>query len=236
MQALKNRKGFLVALLLFPAIAAGQTKSSQPPSITVDGSASIPVQPDTAVVSFQVLGRGKTVQQAYLQAKQQAQQIRVALTKAALNPAQARLGSYQVNPDIDWKTRQTRGYTISSTIEVRLKDLHRLAPLLDSAASGGVPVQQLRYELSQDSTARRQALQQAFRSARDSAQAVAEAAGKHLGSPLSVQVSAPPVVAGLGGFGFYAAANRQALPPPTAGFQPQTVKVTAHLVVVFGIS
>ena len=190
--------------------------------------------PDTAVIAIDVRGQDRDLKKAYAAAQQQSEQVRKLLRDQGVSPEQAQLGSYQVQPNIDWKTRKLIDYTFASHIEVDLKDFSKIGPLVDAAGQAGLPaIDQVSFELKDMQKAREQAIADGYHKAFAEAQELARLAGRSIQKLqyAGVDVMEPtpvyprPIM--------MARAAGSFAPPPTEQFTPQKITVMAQVRVSF---
>lgn len=234
----------LVALLL-SSLAMAQ---SQPPvasvpmnSVYVGADGKFESAPDTAVLQFNIAAQDTTSRAAYDKASAAAQQVRQALTSNGIDVKTAEFGFFAVQPMFDWKDPKHRviGYRVVSNVIVKLHDFSKVGALTQQMAEiDSTENQSLNYTLEKIEEAKIKATEDAMHKARNEANAVAISGGRTLGELLyaSVDVSqnvivpvpvARPMVA-------MRAATAEAT-PPTEGFTPQSVNITAHVNALYGL-
>lgn len=233
------------AALLLSSLAMAQ---SQPPvgsvpmnSIYVGADGKFESAPDTAVLQFNIAAQDTTARAAYDKASAAAQQVRQALTSNGIDVKTAEFGFFAVQPMFDWKDPKHRviGYRVVSNVIVKLHDFSKVGALTQQMAEiDSTENQSLNYTLEKIEEAKIKATEDAMHKARNEANAVAISGGRTLGELLyaSVDVSqnvivpvpvARPMVA-------MRAATAEAT-PPTEGFTPQSINITAHVNALYGL-
>lgn len=221
----------LGCLALVPVAGAQVTSSAAArlaDTIDVSVQGRFEAQPDTAVLGFDIHGQDRDLKKAYAQAQQQAEQVRVLLRQQGIAADEAQLGSYQVQPNIDWRTHKLIDYTVAAHVEVDLKDFAKIGPLVDAAGQAGLPAfDRVSFELKNMQKAREQAIADGYRKALAEAQQLAQLAQRRIQKLqyASVDVAEPgpvfprPVMM----------ARAAAAPAPTEPFTPQKITVTAQV-------
>ncbi len=227
-------------LLALTAAASPQmpTVTALPNTVYVGADGKFETAPDTALIQFNISAQADTAKAAYEQASKEAETTRQVLRNNGIDPKQAEIGFFSVNPQYDWRNpkRKVVGYTVTTSVSLKLKDFSKIGPITQQLADADVSESQsLSYTLDNIDEAKTKAVADAYRRARASAQALATASGRTLGelsyasvdTQENVRIFAPmqrrggPVMA------------MEAVAPPTQEFTPQNVTVTAHVNAMF---
>jgi len=233
----------IACFVLFSSLAAlAQDRSAvtaQPNTVYVGAEGRFEADPDTAVLQFNISAQEDTSRAAYDHASKSAEQIRQILRSNGIEPKNAQIGFFSLQPVYDYRTpkRKLVGYRVNANVTLKLKDFAKVAPILQQLADADVSEDQnLSYTLENMNEAKAKAVEDAYAKARESAAALAKAAGRNLGelSYASVDVSENmpiirPMVARMSAM---AAAPAAA---PTAEFSPQSIAITAHVNALFGL-
>lgn len=226
----------MTAAVLAAGVAAGaQMKMPQPAAtISVSAQGEFKAAPDTAVVAMEIQGRNVALKAAYAQAQAQAEKLRTLLREQGFAPQAAEWSSYRVQPNIDYKTNRVTDYSVSVSLELRFKEFQRLGPLLDAASGQGLNVVRgVSFELSDAEAAKAKAIADGYAKGLREARALAAAAGMRLGKLQSATVDSSAV--GPMPMPRLMAAEAAMAPPPTAGFSPGEITVTATVRMVYEI-
>ncbi len=232
----------VTAALAAAMLAATATAQSAPgagpavPAVAVTGNAEVAAAPDRALVSLGAVVEGKQAQDVQKQIAQIMQRVikdikaqgvaeeKVRTTGLSLNPVYShpapRAGQEPEAPRIT-------GYRASNTVRVQVDDLERVGGVIDAGiAAGANQLNSLTFDLRDDLTHRRQALQLAAQEARAKAEAIAAALNLQLGEVLEVREESGPAS--------YPVERRMAA-PAAAGtpIQPGQVQVSASVQVRF---
>ncbi len=223
-----------------PVFAQEAQRAVLPDTIYVGGDGKFEADPDTALVQFNIGAQEAELKAATDQAQKAAEQIRQTLRSNGIDPKQAEISSYQVNPVYDWKNpkRKLVGYRVSSNISVKVKDFSKIGGLAEQFANMDVTENQsINYTLENIDAAKAKAVEDAFRKAKSSAAVVAQAGGRQLGTLVYASVDTnenlpvpPPMVMRA-----MAEMGAQKMAAPTEEFSAQKITVTAHVNALFGL-
>lgn len=223
------------AALLAPGRVAAQTTIPEN-TIQVSAEGQAKADPDTAEVSFLVTGEETELRYAYAKAQAQADQVRELLRSQGFSPESAQIGTYNVQPNLDPRSRRVIDYTVAAAITLDVTDFTKLGPLLDAAgASGLTALRGVSFLLKNQDAAKSAAIADGYRQVRQEAEALAAAAGLKLAGLdyASVDVSLPSPIP----FHVFANLGSEAGPsaPPTGEFTPREITVTARINAVYRV-
>lgn len=229
-----------ISLLFAGAVGLAQDRpavTAQANTVYVGADGRFEANPDTAVLQFNISAQEDTSRAAYDHASKAAEQIRQILRSNGIEPKNAEIGFFSLQPVYDYKTpkRKLVGYRVNANVTLKLRDFPKIAPILQQLADADVSEDQnLSYMLENMGEAKAKAVEDAYGKARESAAALAKAAGRSVGelSYASVDTSENipiirPMVARM------AAMSAAPMPAPTAEFAPQSITVTAHVNALF---
>jgi hypothetical protein len=195
-------RGFCLAALLALATFCGRAMADGPPvrSVAVTGSGEVSAEPDLARVTLGVEARKPTMAEARTEVAATVDRV-LALTRSLkIDPKQVNATRVQVQPEYSWNEQDRKrvllGYLVSRQVEVEVRDLEQLGPLLERAVDAGVnQVGDPQLDSSHRKVLEREAMTKAVQDARLNAETLAAAAGVKLGSvrTLNGQSSAMPV-------------------------------------------
>ena len=207
------------------AIGSASAMAAQPdvPSISVSANATIEVAPDTAVISFDVNGRGRTAAEATNAAAGKMDNVQRNLLGCNILGSDITTTSYTLYPDTDIKGKIT-GYTASNSVRIKLKDIAKLGPVIDKISAAGVDtINNISFSVSNRELYRNKLLAQAV---------VANAGGRTLGKLLSANIStySGGMERSYGNMKLMAAADRAAAPETSIAAQEITIKASVDTV------
>lgn len=211
--------------------------NAQPNTIYVGADGKYEAAPDTALVQFNISAQDDTAKAAYDRATRAAEQIRQILRSNRIEPTNAEIGFFSLDPVYDYRNpkRKLVGYRVNSSVTLRLKDFSKVAPIVSQLADLDVTDNQsISYTLDNMDAAKLKATEDAYKRAREEAASVARAAQRTLGELSYASVDTFEQVRIVSP---YAAPRtmemRAAAPAPTEQFTPQKITVTAHVNALF---
>jgi uncharacterized protein YggE len=154
--------------------------------VSVTGSGEVRAQPDMARITLGVDARRPTINEARTQVNATVEKLLALTRELKIDPKHVDSTRLNVQPDYRWdektSTQVLLGYVVNRQIEIELRDLDQLGPLLERAVTAGAnQVSSPQLDSSKRKTLERQALAAAVEDARLSADALAQAAGARLG-------------------------------------------------------
>ncbi|HTR22634.1 MAG TPA: SIMPL domain-containing protein [Terriglobales bacterium] len=226
------------ALLTLPSSAQSPTVTTMPNTIYVGADGKFETAPDTALLQFNISAQGNTAKEAEGEAEKQAETTRQILRANGIDPKQAEIGFYSVNPRYDYRDAKQKliGYTVTTSATLKLKDFTKIGPVTQQLADASLgQSQSLSYMLDLPDEAKRKAVADAYKRARGSAEALALASGRTLGELSYASVDTQENIRVFAPVAHRAMAMGPAAqtPSPTEEFTPQQVTVTAHVNAVF---
>ena len=227
-------KQMLCALLTICLLLIGSANAmaAQPdtPSISVSANATIEVAPDTAVISFDVNGKGRTAAEATSASAAKMDSVKRNLLGCNILGNDITTTSYTLYTDIKGKIT---GYTASNSVRIKLKDIGKLGPVIDKISAAGVDtINNISFSVSNKELYRNKLLAQAVENARQQAAVVANAGGRTLGKLLSANIStySGGMERSYGNMKLMAAADRAAAPETSIAAQEITIKASVDTV------
>jgi len=241
-QRLTMKFGLMTCLALLSTLAWSQTApvaTAQPNTIFAGADGKFEATPDTAVLHLDISSQQDTSRAAYDKVAAAAEQARGVLRKNGIDPKNAQIGFYAVQPVYDWKNPRHKviAYQVVTSVTLKLKDFSKVGVLTEQLAEiDGTQNQSLNYDLEDLDQAKTKAAEDALKKARSQANAVAAAGGRSLGELLyaSVDVNQPVIVP----LRTPMAAARVGVAEPapaTAEFTPQNVTINAHVNAMFAL-
>jgi uncharacterized protein YggE len=227
------RELLLAGLVVATTLSAGAAGADEPRgrTVSVSGQAEVSAEPDIAFVTLGVEARRPTMAEARAEVAATVDRVLALTRDLHIDKQQVNATRIQIQPEYSWNDKDRKrillGYIVSRQVQVELRNLDQLGPLLERAVTAGVnqvgdPVL--------DSTKRkqleRQAMALAVQDARLNAETLAQAAGVRLGPVRSLNATASPPVVPM-----YRArmvmADAAAAPPPEQTYEPGEMKFPA---------
>ena len=244
---MKKRRRFLVVAICCWFAASHElaaqdraTFAPQPNTVWVGADGKFESEPDTALVQFNISAQEPKLAEANQRATQAAEKVRQLLRSSGIDPKEAQVGRFAVQPVYDYKDpkRKLVGYRVDTDISVKLKDFSKVGPIAEGLATMDVTSNQsIAYELDDMDAAKTKAVEDALRRAHNEADAVARSAGRTLGelSYASVDTYEPSPIRPMMMAKAAPMAAGAAPPPPTAEFGAQKITVTAHVNALYAL-
>lgn len=197
MPALLSPRGFVATLAVVLAPwnrGLGQVDSAVRPEIVTTASAEVTLPPARVEIWIGIEGRGATAAAASGEHGPKLDRVLAALAGAGFGARSYESLGFAITPNYDFAAgRKLLDYSARTTLQLTLRDLDRVAQVLDTAlAAGATDVPVLRFESDTTAAGRRAALSQAVNEARADAEALAQAAGGRLGRLLSLTTNPRP--------------------------------------------
>jgi len=221
-------------------LAQDPTFAPIPNTIWVAADGKYEAEPDTALMQFNISAQEDNLQAANAKATKAAEQLRRLLRTNGVDPKQAEVGMFSVNPVYDYKNpkRKLVGYRVETNITIKLRDFSKVGPITQGLADMDVTGNQsLIYILDDMDAAKIKAVEDALRRAHDEAGAVAKASGRSLGelSYAAVDTFEQPRPMPLMRAAPMAAKAPDTGPAPSEDFGTQKVTVTSHLNAMYNL-
>ena len=220
--------GFLALLLAPLAVLAD---SDRPRSVSVSGNGEVTAEPDLAQVTLGVEARRPTMAEARAEVAKTVDRVLALTRDLRIDPKLVNATRVQVQPEYSWNDKDRKrvllGYMVSRQVQVEVRDLEQLGPLLERAVDAGVnQVNDPVLDSSKRKSLEREAMTKAVEDARLNAETLAKAAGARLGPVrmLNGASSSPPMPMYRRGPMVMADA---AAAPPAETYQPGEMKFSA---------
>jgi len=220
----------LIALSLAP-FAALAADDARPRTVNVSGMGEMAAEPDLARVTLGVEARKPTLAEARAEVTATVERVIKLTRDLRIDPKHVNATRVQVQPEYNWNPKDRKrvllGYVVLRQVQVELRDLEQLGPLLERAVDAGVnQLGDPALDSSRRKELEREAMTRAVQDARLNAEALAGAAGVRLGPVRSLNgaASSPPMPM------FRAqAAMADAASTPEASYQPGEMKFSASV-------
>jgi len=172
----------LSATLMATSVAHAQ-QPSPTAVISTSGTGTVTIAADMAILSIGVNVQAATPAAAREDMDRRITGVMDALAKLGFPRDSLPTTGYVVQPVYDYQhDRRITGYTAATSFEITIHDLSQVAPVIVAALdAGSTTLGGLRFDASDRSEARDEALAQAVQQARHDAETIARAAGGTLG-------------------------------------------------------
>jgi uncharacterized protein YggE len=182
-------------LLAAPALA----ETDFPPEISVTGEASISVPPDRAEIDAGVTSEAKTAREASDANNAAMGKVIAALKGAGIDEKDMQTSRLSLQPQYSTPVSNRPGpativgYRASNRVSIRLKDVAKVASMIDTLVSAGAnDISNINFTVSNASKLLDDAREKAVSDARRKAEIYAKAAGVALGAPLNISEGGAP--------------------------------------------
>jgi uncharacterized protein len=184
----------LVSATLLSAPALAQT--APPPAVSVTGEATVSVAPDQAQIEGGVTSDARTAREASEANNAAMNKVLQALKGAGIEERDTQTSRLSLQPQYAPNrtgTSPITGYRASNRVTIRLRDVTKVANVIDVLAGAGAnDIGGINFTVSQPSKHLDEAREKAVADARRKAEIYAKAAGVTLGEPLSISEEGAP--------------------------------------------
>ena len=158
------------------------------PSVTVNASSVIPVEPDMVSLQFSVIQFKPTPREALNATREDARKVQIYLQKAGINDVKSSHIELRERSSHSYTGPGPEGYEAELKYYVLLDDVNRLEEILVGVVEAGAhQIYNANFETTQLKRLRQEARQQAIHAARDKAELYCQAAGAELGQVLQIE-------------------------------------------------
>jgi len=172
---------FLCLFLISPIFAALLREDQ---TLTVTGTGSIQIEPDTAKVRLGVEVTRRTAEEAQNENAEIMSQVISTIEKLGIAKDKIQTSAFNIFPEMKYEPNQPPklvGYRCSNQVSVTIEKLTQISKIIDSGIKAGAnQVLGVQFLKKDDTEAKKQALDQAVKEAAEKAAAIASAAGLRL--------------------------------------------------------
>ncbi|MBS3172354.1 SIMPL domain-containing protein [Candidatus Woesearchaeota archaeon] len=188
----------IVALIVFGVLGAmfltnTSNQGNFENTISATGYSEMNVDPDRVVVYLNIETRDDSADDAKDENSRISEEVMTALRNLDINEEDIQTQNYQIYPEYDWSTntQKIKGYVVTNSIKVELKDFDLVGEVVDKSVDAGALVSYISFELS---TAKMNeyetgVIEEATKDAKSKAESIASGLGKQLGEIVSVSAS-----------------------------------------------
>lgn len=195
--------GLALALALSTAAPAFAQDAPQPPRIVVNGEGEATLAPDIAEISLAVVREAESAREALTQNSAAMAEVIKALKEMGIEARDLQTSGVQVTARYDYISKpdntqesRLRGYEVTNTLSIRVRDVAKTGEVIDRAVSLGVNQGgSITFTNENPKPALTEARKKAVADAVEKARTLAEAAGVKLGRVTEISdtvVSQPP--------------------------------------------
>jgi uncharacterized protein len=196
MKPMKRRIAVSAAIAATLLAAPALAQTALPPMITVSGEATVSVAPDQAQIEAGVASEAKTAREASEANNAAMSKVLLALKGAGIAEKDYQTSRLSLQPQYAPNRSGPSpvvGYRASNRVTVRVRDVARLASVIDVVVNAGAnDIGGINFMVSNASKLLDEARERAVADARRKAEIYARAAGVTLGAPLSISEEGAP--------------------------------------------
>ncbi|MDO8505239.1 MAG: SIMPL domain-containing protein [bacterium] len=204
MNSLKENKLLSVLLVIGIIWIAGQIRNDWKENryigrptevrdtITIAGEGKVTAIPDIATVEVGVVTEKSDVLAAQKENTSKVNELLKKVKDLKIEDKDIQTTNYQINPQYDYQSgRQTlRGYSITQSVKIKIRDLGKIGVLLSSVGEAGAnQVSGVSFTIDEPEVLRQQAREKALDNAREKAKSLADHADVKLGKIVSFSES-----------------------------------------------
>lgn len=173
----------VIAMLLSVATVDAQpaTERPRPPSITVNGEATIAAEPDQAQIDIGVTTQARSAPDASRENAERLARVLAEVKKLLGKGDEVKTSGYGLNPQYHYPQGgkpEIVGYTANNIVRIKTAKLDEVGKLIDAAMQAGANnINRLMFTLKDEDAARLDALRQASAKAKTKAEAIAASLG-----------------------------------------------------------
>ncbi len=178
------------AMLLgaIPAVFADNMKNT----ITVSGTGTVQVKPDTAVVSIAVVTRNASVSAAVEENADLMLRVQSAIQTLGIAKADFSTSGYSIYQETNYRDGKTEYglYRVSNNLDITVRDIDAAGAVIDTAVSAGAnQLNSVSFSATDTEQAVADAQRLAMQQAADNASVLSAAAGRKLGKAVTIQMT-----------------------------------------------
>lgn len=190
--------GLLAAMLAGTSLAPTAAQDTPTPqhTLSVSGTGTVSVKPDTADVTVGVTTQRDTAGDAAADAANVMDAVITAIKALGIAEEDIQTTALSLSPVYDYDRTPYRlvGYTANNLVTVTVRDISQTGPVIDAATgAGATDVNGITFRVADQAAAETQAREQAVKAARAKADTIAAAAGTQITGIISISETSAPV-------------------------------------------
>jgi len=229
-----------IIILSFAGMWFVKTNFSSSNTISVNGQGIEKVTPDLISIYFNVYTKGTTSKEAEDSNSIIVNKLKSFLVALSFSEEDLKTENYNIYPDYDYTTRQTKGYRATHMLKISFSSAEtgKITSVIDSGTNAGAGISYINFELSPELEQQYKtlAIQTASEDARIKAEAVAKGFNKRLDKLVSVSLDSYNYMP----FRVYDAAagtaSAESAKVAVAGITPSEREVSAFVTAVYRLS
>lgn len=157
--------------------------------LVVYGEGKVSIDPDIAYINVGVETLDKDAKKAQDTNKSTMDKVIAKLKSLKIDDKDIKTVNYSVNQDIDYSNnkREVRGFIVSNSVRVTIKDINKVGEVINAAYNEGANnIYGISFDVKDKDAAYKEALQKAIDSAKSKAEVMAKQAGVSIQKPLGI--------------------------------------------------
>ena len=235
--------GFLIVLAIYFAFSMYvdykniPSNNNYPEVVSVTGEGKASIAPNIASVDLTITTEGSKVETIVKTNTEKMNAVIEQIKSLGIEEKDLKTKNYSLQPRYEWTefgTRIARGYTLTQTVEVKIRDFAKIGSVLETASANGVnSIGDLQFTIDDLEKAKSIAREKAIAQAKEKAKLISQQTGLKLKKITSIYEDngAYPYPAydsvGMGGE-FYTKAMSSVAPTIQTGEQEVTVRITLN--------
>lgn len=207
-----------------------------PNVITIDGEGKMTAQPTLAVVNMGLYSEGATVVATQTENTRKVNAIIAAVKALGVKDADVQTSNYNLNPRYDYQNnKQTLiGYSVSQTVDVKVRDLSKVGDALTAATQAGANmINGVSFTIDDPSQLKQEARAKAVADAKTKAEELAKALGVSLIRVTAFSESSDQSQPPMPMMAYRTDAAQAPVAAPAPDIQSGSLDVTSHVSVSF---
>lgn len=194
---------FFILLFIYTKLAGpipffiNSVSTTKSDTFSVSGEGKVSIKPDIAVVNVGVVANAQTVKAVQDQLNTSINNVSQAIKNLGISDKDIKTQNYSIYPVYDYNTKPQKisGYSASTNLETKVRDINKINQVIDAATSNGAnQVSGVSFDVDDKSKSQEEARKLAVDDAKKKAQQAAKIAGFSLGKIINYSEN-------LGGFG-----------------------------------
>lgn len=174
----------LTGIVLWQNIGRTNASGNIGDTITVSGTGKVSAAPDIAVANIAISVEGATAKTAQNNASIKSKSVVDYLKEAGIEDADIKTSGYNIYPQYNYNdgTPRIRGYQVTQSLTVKIRDLDKANSILDGVVSAGAnQVNSLQFQIDEQDKLRAEARREAIKDANEKAEELEDELGINLG-------------------------------------------------------
>jgi len=185
---------FLLVLTISEGLEIKEKLKSKE-TITFSGQGKAIGVPDVASITLSVITEKMTAKETMTENAKITNEVIKFVKEAGIDEKDVKTQSFTLSPRYDWAEgkRIFKGYQLTSSLAVKIRDLEKISDIIDGAVSRGAnQVGDIQFVIDDLEKLKEEARNEAIESAKEKAQSIAKATGLKLGKIVSFSEAVTP--------------------------------------------